>query len=234
MEGVNFVHIRRKGLYFMCTTKFNVSPAFAVELLQRIAQLFKGAPRVQTTPSCGHAAAAQRRLTRRPGRLVDYCGVLTEESLRLNMVLVYELLDEVIDFGYAQGTGTEQLKAYVYNEPVAVPVDESTRHLGDSANTAPSTAADKSVIARQRDPRSQKSEVFVDLIERLTVLVAANGDVLRYARGPRVLPPRTMRQRTGGLLMRAAAPVRVQGGGGRHHTDAVVFGRKPRAAPVPQ
>jgi len=38
----------------------------------------------------------------------DYCGVLTEESIRLNFVLVYELLDEVIDFGYvtvAQWTG---------------------------------------------------------------------------------------------------------------------------------
>ena len=30
----------------------------------------------------------------------DYCGVLTEESIRLNFVLIYELLDEVIDFGY--------------------------------------------------------------------------------------------------------------------------------------
>ena len=29
----------------------------------------------------------------------DYCGVLTEESIRLNFVLIYELLDEVIDFG---------------------------------------------------------------------------------------------------------------------------------------
>ena len=26
----------------------------------------------------------------------DYCGVLNEESLRLNFVLVYELLDEVM------------------------------------------------------------------------------------------------------------------------------------------
>ena len=30
--------------------------------------------------------------------------MLTEESIRLNFVLVYELLDEVIDFGYV-GTG---------------------------------------------------------------------------------------------------------------------------------
>lgn len=29
----------------------------------------------------------------------DYCGVLSEDSLRKNFVLVYELLDEMVDFG---------------------------------------------------------------------------------------------------------------------------------------
>jgi len=32
----------------------------------------------------------------------DYCGVLTEDSLRKNFVLVYELLDEMVDFGQAK------------------------------------------------------------------------------------------------------------------------------------
>jgi AP-4 complex subunit mu-1 len=43
------------------------------------------------------------KLTCRAGRISnifkDYCGVLTEESIRVNFVLIYELLDEVIDFG---------------------------------------------------------------------------------------------------------------------------------------
>jgi AP-4 complex subunit mu-1 len=29
----------------------------------------------------------------------DYCGILTEESIRVNFVLIYELLDEALDFG---------------------------------------------------------------------------------------------------------------------------------------
>jgi hypothetical protein len=32
-------------------------------------------------------------------RAQDYCGVLNEESLRKNFVLVYELLDEMLDYG---------------------------------------------------------------------------------------------------------------------------------------
>ncbi|MCD7460701.1 hypothetical protein HAX54_044232 [Datura stramonium] len=50
----------------------------------------------------------------------DYLGVLNEDSLRKNFVLVYELLDEVIDFGYVQTTSTEILKSYIFNEPIMV------------------------------------------------------------------------------------------------------------------
>jgi hypothetical protein len=47
--------------------------------------------------------------------------VLTEESLRKNFVLVYELLDEMVDFGYGQSTSTEALKASIFNDPVTPP-----------------------------------------------------------------------------------------------------------------
>ncbi|KAJ7958924.1 AP-4 complex subunit mu [Quillaja saponaria] len=53
-------------------------------------------------------------------KIVDYLGVLNEDSLRKNFVLVYELLDEAIDFGYVQTTSTEVLKSYVSNEPIVI------------------------------------------------------------------------------------------------------------------
>lgn len=55
------------GLLFVATTRTNLFPSLALELLQRIARAIK-----------------------------DYLGVLNEESMRKNFVLVYELLDEVI------------------------------------------------------------------------------------------------------------------------------------------
>lgn len=45
----------------------NVSPLFSVQLINRISQLIK-----------------------------DYCGSLSEELVRENFILIYELLDEVI------------------------------------------------------------------------------------------------------------------------------------------
>ena len=71
ISNIHFVHIRRNNLYFVCTTKFNTSPALSIELLTRLSALCK-----------------------------DYCGVLTEESIRLNFVLIYEILDEVREWHY--------------------------------------------------------------------------------------------------------------------------------------
>ncbi|KAK6116163.1 hypothetical protein DH2020_008432 [Rehmannia glutinosa] len=91
LDGVNYFHVKVVGLLFVATTRINLSPSLALELLQRIARVIK-----------------------------DYLGVLSEESLRKNFVLVYELLDEVIDFGYIQTTSTEVLKSYIFNEPIVV------------------------------------------------------------------------------------------------------------------
>nr|GME19843.1 AP-4 complex subunit mu [Ipomoea batatas] len=91
VDGVNYFHVKVVGLLFAATTRTNVSPSLVLELLQRIARVTK-----------------------------DYLGILNEDSLRKNFVLVYELLDEVIDFGYVQTTSTEVLKSYIFNEPIVV------------------------------------------------------------------------------------------------------------------
>lgn len=79
----------------------NMSPALGVEILNRILKIIK-----------------------------DYCGMLTEEAVRKNFALIYELLDEAIveigmldhaqDFGYPQDTTSEVLMNYVHNQAVIV------------------------------------------------------------------------------------------------------------------
>lgn len=64
---MNYLHVKVSGLLFVATLRVNVSPSLVLELLQRIVRVTK-----------------------------DYLGVLNEESLRKNFVLVYELLDEMM------------------------------------------------------------------------------------------------------------------------------------------
>ena len=48
----------------------------------------------------------------------SYFGKFDEESVKNNFVLIYELLDEVLDFGYPQNSETETLKMYITTEGV--------------------------------------------------------------------------------------------------------------------
>ncbi|EGD82823.1 hypothetical protein PTSG_11427, partial [Salpingoeca rosetta] len=148
IEDIHFLHIKRNGLYFVCTTKFNVSPAMTLELLQRVSGLIK-----------------------------DYCGVLSEESMRVNFVLVYELLDEIIDFGYGQNTATEALRAHIYKDPVSLaPVEKPTLRGMERKKSKPSSAPNKPISLRRRvHDQDAKNEIYLDLLERLTVLFDKNG-----------------------------------------------------------
>lgn len=148
VDGVNFLSVKKNGLYYVGTTKFNVSPSLIIELIGRLTRVFK-----------------------------DYCGVLTEESIRKNFVLIYELLDECMDFGVPQDTSTQLLKTYIHNAPIMV--KKSTFNMGIGKKTIPSSAVHKPIsFGKQARGGNKKNEIFVDILERLTVLFNASGSVL--------------------------------------------------------
>lgn len=87
----------------------------------------------------------------------------------------------MIDYGYPQVTRTENLKSFVYNEPVVVEAVSSTSNA-INPKTASASAVHKPVItsvqANGRKTGEQKNEIFVDILERLNVLFSNNGYVL--------------------------------------------------------
>jgi AP-4 complex subunit mu-1 len=68
--------VKKNGLYLVFANRVNISPTLVMELIVRLTKLFK-----------------------------DYCGVLTEESIRANFSLIYELLDEILVRGGCFGGG---------------------------------------------------------------------------------------------------------------------------------
>ena len=114
----------------------------------------------------------------------DYCGTLSEEAIRKNFILLYELLDEMMDYGYPQVTETENLKAFVYNEPIVV---DQISNTGSMVNpkTASANAVHKPVISsvnangrKNNLNTNQKNEIFVDILERLNIVFSNNGYIL--------------------------------------------------------
>jgi AP-4 complex subunit mu-1 len=110
----------------------------------------------------------------------DYCGVLTEEAIRKNFVLVYELLEEMMDFGYPQVTSTEMLKSCVHNEAVMMSNTSVSAAFMNNINnrTKPSGAANIPITMKNAKGGNQKNEIYVDIVERLTVLFNASGYVI--------------------------------------------------------
>ena len=97
----------------------------------------------------------------------DYFTELMEESIRDNFVLTYELLDEMMDFGYPQFTEPKILKEYIM-------VQE--KH---AAIVQPPVALTQQVSWRGEGIVHKKNEIFLDVIEKLNIMVNANGTVLR-------------------------------------------------------
>ncbi|XP_028403065.1 AP-4 complex subunit mu-like isoform X2 [Dendronephthya gigantea] len=154
INGVNYIFVHTADLYFVLTTKKNVSPNCGLEFLQRFTSICK-----------------------------DYCGVLNENSIQQNFVLIYEILDEVLNFGYIQETYSQAIKPYVLNQPTIVePYDKPSQFPGRAVFgleklRVGSDAANRPVGHSDRFSTPKKGEIFSDILEHLLVQVDSEGNV---------------------------------------------------------
>ena len=105
--------------------------------------------------------------------LVSYFGVLSEEAIQKNFVLLHEILDEVIDFGYPQVLETTSLKQYIFERGVKADPQEAKAAL------PPSSQHTGAVAHRAEGIKYNKNEVYLDVVERMQVLTSADGVPLR-------------------------------------------------------
>lgn len=136
---VTFVFIKYNNLIMLSVTKTNANAALIFSFLHKLVAIF-----------------------------CEYFKELEEESIRDNFVLIYELLDEVMDFGYPQTTDSKILQEFITQES----------HKLDIAPRPP-MAVTNAVSWRSEGIKYRKNEVFLDVIESVNLLVSANGNVLR-------------------------------------------------------
>uniref|UniRef100_A0AAQ5YSZ3 AP-4 complex subunit mu-1 n=1 Tax=Amphiprion ocellaris TaxID=80972 RepID=A0AAQ5YSZ3_AMPOC len=155
-KGLHFVHVRQGGLYWVATTTADSSPFTIIEFLNRLSALVK-----------------------------DYCGSLSEKSVQMNFALIYELLDEAVDYGYIQTTSSDVLKNFIQTEAVSSRpfslFDLSNVGLfgaeTQQSKVAPSSAATRPIQSSRE--QGGKSEIFVDVIERMSVVIGSNGMLMK-------------------------------------------------------
>lgn len=138
-NGITFMYIKYNNLYLVATTKKNANVALVFAFLHKIVQVF-----------------------------IEYFKELEEESIRDNFVIIYELLDELMDFGYPQTTDSKILQEFITQESHKM-----------EAQPRPPMAVTNAVSWRSEGIKYRKNEVFLDVIESVNLLANANGNVLR-------------------------------------------------------
>ncbi|RAL14214.1 AP-2 complex subunit mu [Aspergillus homomorphus CBS 101889] len=145
LGSTTFSHVKHENIYLVAVTKSNANAALVFEFLYRLVML---------------------------GR--SYFGKFDEEAVKNNFVLIYELLDEILDYGYPQNTETDTLKMYITTEGVRSAIANSA--TDSSRITMQATGA---LSWRRSDVKYRKNEAFVDVIEDVNLLMSATGTVLR-------------------------------------------------------
>ena len=141
----SFFYIREEDVYAMAATKSNANPALIFELLYRL----------------GHMCQAK------------FGGRFNEELVKDNFMMIYELLDEVLDFGYPQNTDAGALNLVANAEGVR------TRDVTREDPRQITTQATEPLSWRRADLRYRKNECYLDVIETLNLLIGSQGTVLR-------------------------------------------------------
>ena len=143
IENCSFLYTRHMNMFFVAMTRSNVNPALVFEYLFQLIRILKG-----------------------------YLGdEFDENAMRNNMTLIYELMDETMDFGYPQNCAVDVLRLYI-NLGNVKPQDEPE----PSQLTSQITGA---IDWRREGIRHKKNEVYIDVLESVNLLLSSTGNVLR-------------------------------------------------------
>ncbi|ELR15389.1 adaptorrelated protein complex 1, mu 1 subunit isoform 10, putative [Acanthamoeba castellanii str. Neff] len=130
-DGITYVSVNHSNLILLAVTPKNADAAMMLLFLYKLIQV-----------------------------LVSYFNRLEEESIKDNFIIIYELLDEMMDFGYPQATDAKILKEFI---------TQDSYKLQKEVRPAPSLST--AVPWRNGSAKYASNEVFLD--------VSANGAVLR-------------------------------------------------------
>ncbi|ETO09531.1 hypothetical protein RFI_27848, partial [Reticulomyxa filosa] len=118
-------------------------------------------------------------LTKKKKKKVTYFeGEFNEQALRSNFVLVYELLDEVMDHGYPQIVSVDLLKQYIH-QGSAKQVQSSNQADANRETRELTTAITGTIPWRQEGKYMyQTNEVYLDVVEEVHAIVNQQGKEL--------------------------------------------------------
>lgn len=137
----SYFHTRRNNVWIVAATRQNVNAALVFEFLNKMISV-----------------------------LESYFTSITEDSVKNNFVLIYELLDEILDYGYPQKTESGLLKTYITQQGVRAQSTEEQKQITSQVTGQ--------ISWRREGIKYRKNELFLDVLESVNLLMSQRGQVL--------------------------------------------------------
>ncbi|CAL5330063.1 unnamed protein product [Camellia sinensis] len=142
--------IVREGITFLACTQVEMPPLMGIEFLCRVADV-----------------------------LSDYLGGMNEDLIKDNFVIVYELLEEMIDNGFPLTTEPNILREMIPPPNiVSKMLSVVTGNSSNVSNTLPGATA-TCVPWRTMDLKHSNNEVYVDLVEEMDAIINRDGALVK-------------------------------------------------------
>ncbi|OAY81756.1 AP-3 complex subunit mu [Ananas comosus] len=142
--------VYREGITFLACTQVEMPPLMAIEFLSRVADV-----------------------------LTDYLGSLNEDLIKDNFVIVYEILDEMMDNGFPLTTEPNILREMIAPpDIVSKMLNVVTGKSSNVSNKLPEATA-SCVPWRKTGLKNASNEVYVNLVEELDALVNREGMLVK-------------------------------------------------------
>ena len=152
LGACTFMYKRVQNVYIVAVTRANANAVMAFAFIDALVELLR-----------------------------SYFGKVTEHALKQNFVVVYELLDEIIDFGFPQITSASVLQKFITQKGVKSGVDGKNESSFHAAAKAKEVSMQVTGAVQWRAPGLvyKKNEVYLDIVESISVLISPSGQVLR-------------------------------------------------------
>ncbi|RIB24740.1 AP-3 complex subunit MU-1 [Gigaspora rosea] len=143
------VHVYRSGLTFLSPVSNEVDALLVLEFLHRIVDI-----------------------------LAEYFGELAELSIRDNFDIVYQLLEEMMDYGYPLTTEPNALKEMIVPPNIINKVISQVAGVTSVVQHVPNGSTISSIPWRKAGVKYTNNEIYFDVVEEIDAIVDRNGAIV--------------------------------------------------------
>jgi len=147
IDNVSFMYVRHGDIYVVAVSRKNANPALAFSFIYQAIDVFKA----------------------------YFGGKFSEEHIRNHFVVVYELLDEIMDHGYPQILAANNLQQIIQVGSIKI----DPKKLRESKKTITSEITGAVDWRTPGKYKYRKNEVFIDILESVNLLLSSKGNVLK-------------------------------------------------------